>query len=887
MKRTLIKMLICLLIILTLFNLTFNSNAYATSVEGLIGSEPANEGDDAMNTIYNLLINVLGAFVGIGTWIIRILIFAITAAIQVLMSGIASIGGVAESGFMVTPFTIFFNEVPLLDIDFMDFNAPTTTINDFRTSVATWYYVMRMIATAILLLILIYIGIRMALSTMAQDKVIYKKMLVDWATSLALLYLLHYFIIFIIDLNSSFIEILKGIGNSDDSFNITEFIKALMLSSLSPLSGFTGIASTLIYIMMIFQTLKFLFIYLKRMITIGFLIIISPLITITYSIDKIGDQRAQALNTWMKEFCYNILIQPFHCIMYLAFAGVIFKLIGGADILENVLSGVLSFIPSSEAGGNNSLATGILAIMCLKFVDDGEKIIRKIFGFEKASSLESTVAATAAVTGLVSNAGKLGQGFANSKIGKNMFKGVRSTVKKQGDRLGKLVGGVGSKIDKMSTENKAKKLAATNAPGESWSKMSEEKKESYRKEARDSKLTAKKGTAKSFSERRKEKREERIDAEAMKIAKARGHNWDSMTPENKEALRNEAKQNIATNSMSNKISNLGKRTISGVKSVVNKDNIAIASGVIAAGAMYGAGSGGALSAILSGAAAAKFTSEAFSNSKGQVKKDISQTMQETTAVTGYAFENEEQKRNHLENVKFLGDMGQLSQDKVGKELENLVSKLQEIIQGLSKQEATVAAGRIQQQLKFDPNNFNLENALSQALGSKYNNLSKNNQGEVTESARQFLTTAQNAKLYEGIQTAEKMNLDTSDLAKAVATTVATSAMASAAFGSQEGSGSRHVETHTETENVTTYETEDIDSKLEDTRNQLETLSRSLAQMSREQIDSTISEINKTMERLEATNNKTAFNTTQLTQYNNIKQKLSELDETVKNINNRQ
>ena len=262
-------------------------------------------------------------------------------------------------------------------------------------------------------------------------------------------------------------------------------------------------------------------------------------------------------------------------------------------------------------------------------------------------------------------------------------------------------------------------------------------------------------------------------------------------------------------------------------------------------------------------------------------------MQETTAVTGYAFENEEQKRTHLENVKFLGDMGQLSQDKVGKELENLVSKLQEIIQGLSKQEATVAAGRIQQQLKFDPNNFNLENALSQALGSKYNNLSKNNQGEVTESARQFLTTAQNAKLYEGIQTAEKMNLDTSDLAKAVATTVATSAMASAAFGSQEGSGSRHVETHTETENVTTYETEDIDSKLEDTRNQLETLSRSLDQMSREQIDSTISEINKTMERLEATNNKTAFNTTQLTQYNNIKQKLSELDETVKNINNRQ
>ena len=32
---------------------------------------------------------------------------------------------------------------------------------------------------------------------------------------------------------------------------------------------------------------------------------ISPLISITYSIDKIGDGKSQALNTWLKEFIYN------------------------------------------------------------------------------------------------------------------------------------------------------------------------------------------------------------------------------------------------------------------------------------------------------------------------------------------------------------------------------------------------------------------------------------------------------------------------------------------------------------------------------------------------------------------------------------------------------
>ena len=55
--------------------------------------------------------------------------------------------------------------------------------------------------------------------------------------------------------------------------------------------------------------------YIKRMLTVGFLIVIAPLITITYSIDKMGDGKSQALNAWLKEFIYNVLIQTFHCII--------------------------------------------------------------------------------------------------------------------------------------------------------------------------------------------------------------------------------------------------------------------------------------------------------------------------------------------------------------------------------------------------------------------------------------------------------------------------------------------------------------------------------------------------------------------------------------------
>ena len=48
--------------------------------------------------------------------------------------------------------------------------------------------------------------------------------------------------------------------------------------------------------------------YIKRMITVAFLILISPIITITYSIDKAGNGKAEAFSTWLREFLHNVLI---------------------------------------------------------------------------------------------------------------------------------------------------------------------------------------------------------------------------------------------------------------------------------------------------------------------------------------------------------------------------------------------------------------------------------------------------------------------------------------------------------------------------------------------------------------------------------------------------
>ena len=222
-----------------------------------------------------------------------------------------------------------------------------------------WYYVLRFIATAILLAILVYIGIRMAISTVAEEKAKYKKMIVDWVTSIALLYLLHYIIVFVIEVNTALIDMLTAVADETDMGII---IAGLLTTAVSPVSGIGGWAACILYVIFIWQTLKFFIMYAKRMITIGFLILISPLITITYSIDRAGDQKAQALNSWLKEFIYNVLIQPFHCILYLSFAQTAFKAVsfGNPDeVLTFFGRAVLVVLSSNQRNQSHQVASHV------------------------------------------------------------------------------------------------------------------------------------------------------------------------------------------------------------------------------------------------------------------------------------------------------------------------------------------------------------------------------------------------------------------------------------------------------------------------------------------------------------------------------------------------
>lgn len=307
-------------------------------------------------------------------------------------------------------------------------------LNTLRSTIAKWYVGIRNFSLVGLLSVLVYIGIRVVISSTASDKAKYKQMISSWVGAVCLIFLLHYIMAFTFTLtekltdlfntnagaqtialpkicgkegsftfnnednNDKFSDILdalqeEGLANKSQIFdgtNIKGVANLMQYARLyANLNGSSGLGYTVVYIFLVGFTVWFLAKYIARFIRIAFLTLIAPLITLTYPIDKLNDGQAQAFNMWLKEFIFNILIQPFHLLIYMVF-----------------ISSALDFANSNI----------IYTIVVLGFMAQAEKLLRKMFGFEKASTLGSFSGA-AAGSMLANVAGKIGNKVARGKSG--------------------------------------------------------------------------------------------------------------------------------------------------------------------------------------------------------------------------------------------------------------------------------------------------------------------------------------------------------------------------------------------------------------------------------------------------------------------------------------
>lgn len=346
--------------------------------------------------------------------------------------------------FLLTPEAMFANEVPLLDVNFFsetrdglitdaDGNKYIETITqtgqkikmkstaiELRPVISKWYFALRNLAIVALLSILVYIGIRILISSSADDKAKYKQRMVDWLVAMCLLFFMHYIMAFAVKMTEEITKAVNSVndpyyitfGDSDSKlkdykyeagsgdsegeniFNVSDELgktlydnniitdyngkyifmwptnltgKARIELQLEPTEDLTEddiemrqFGYTVIYLALVMYTILFLFRYLKRVMMLAFLTIIAPLMAMTYPLDKLQDGSAQGFNTWLKEYIFNLLIQPVHLILYTVLIGASMDLVA-----DNI----------------------VFALVALGFILQAEKILRKFFGFEKASTV--------------------------------------------------------------------------------------------------------------------------------------------------------------------------------------------------------------------------------------------------------------------------------------------------------------------------------------------------------------------------------------------------------------------------------------------------------------------------------------------------------------------
>lgn len=283
------------------------------------------------------------------------------------------------------------------------------TAYEIQGVVSKWYNSIRSIAVVLMMSVLLYIGIRMMLSTVASDKAKYKQMLIDWLVGMCLLFFMHYIMAFAVTLTKEFTKVIDSayddpkaqhviLENDDDDEikdKLTEMgmkdliveegdseyidwptnLMGKMRLQLQLTAGTTQfIGYGICFMILVMYTIFFAFTYLKRVIYLAFLTIIAPLVALTYPIDKLNDGQAQGFNKWLKEYIFNLLIQPLHLLLYTMLVSSAFEFAG-----INVW----------------------YMLVAIGFLIPAEKLLRSFFGFEKAVT-PGSFAGAAVGAGLIS-----------------------------------------------------------------------------------------------------------------------------------------------------------------------------------------------------------------------------------------------------------------------------------------------------------------------------------------------------------------------------------------------------------------------------------------------------------------------------------------------------
>jgi hypothetical protein len=218
---------------------------------------------------------------------------------------------------LYSPENIFANNIAALDINFLSPNKYTSVSDSLdasdksessasvlRTTIASWYKSFRNIAVVGLLSVLIYLGIRILISSTAGDRAKYKESLRDWFVALCLVFVIHFImsgVLMLTDRVNSLLGstvdegIIVHVNGGDYNFRFRTNLMGLIRFRTQCGNAYEVGAYGVMYIAIVIYTGIFTIMYYKRFLYTAFFTMIAPLVALTYPIDKLGDRKITSI----------------------------------------------------------------------------------------------------------------------------------------------------------------------------------------------------------------------------------------------------------------------------------------------------------------------------------------------------------------------------------------------------------------------------------------------------------------------------------------------------------------------------------------------------------------------------------------------------------------
>ncbi len=326
---------------------------------------------------------------------------------------------------------IVYNRVPLFDVNVfndkpggknIDKNSPLFFL---RTLVANWFVLGMNLSLAVMIIIIIYTGIRMALSTIAEKQAEYKEMLFNFVKAIAKIFMLAAIMALIMNISQYLTSLFAEKGPDPDSIVGGRNLYVTMVTrALGSISFKAKLPAAILFFGLTLTFFKFCYRYVKRMLNVYLLIIIAPVLVAKDAYEGTSGKQGKTFSAWLQEFTLNVALQPAHALIYTSLVYV---------ALDNATNDVMSFL---------------VAVLILNFMITADKIFFKIFNMRFTKGPGSSGAADALTEGV-----KMYAGVQAAKEGAKLYgktvKGTAEVVKRTGRVVGGTAKNVSNKIASM------------------------------------------------------------------------------------------------------------------------------------------------------------------------------------------------------------------------------------------------------------------------------------------------------------------------------------------------------------------------------------------------------------------------------------------------------